>query len=44
MSDKEKILIGIIIMLLGSVLAYRIASIDTILLRLEQKIDKIEGK
>ena len=41
MRDKEKLLIGIIIMLLGAVLSYRIAYVDTELSILENRINKI---
>lgn len=44
MSDKEKLLIGIIIMLLGAVLSYRIGFIDNELEVLEERINKIESK
>lgn len=41
MSDKEKLLIGVIVALLGSVLTYRIAFVDSELRALENRIDKI---
>lgn len=41
MSDKEKLLIGIIIMLLGAVISYRIAYVDSELTILEDRINKI---
>ena len=41
MSDKEKLLIGIIIMILGAVLSYRIAYVDSELHILDDRIDKI---
>ena len=44
MSDKEKLLIGIIIMLLGAVLSYRIAFVDNELTKLEERVIKLESK
>lgn len=45
MNDKEKLLIGIIIMLLGAVISYRIDYVDTELSILETRINKmIEDK
>ncbi len=44
MSDKEKLLIGIIIMLLGAVLSYRIGFVDNELIMLEERIVKLESK
>ena len=41
MSDKEKILIGVIIALLGAVLSYRIAIVDSDMKRLEHRIERI---
>lgn len=41
MSDKEKLLIGVIVVLLGSVLTYRIAFVDIQLTILEDRINKI---
>ena len=41
MSDKEKILIAIIIALLTGVASYRIDDIDGKILRLEQRVNKI---
>ena len=44
MNDKEKLLIGIIIMLLGAVLSYRIGFVDNELTMLEERIVKLESK
>ena len=44
MNDKEKLLIGIIIMLLGAVLSYRIGFVDNELIMLEERIVKLESK
>lgn len=44
MSDKEKLLIGVIIMLLGAILSYRIGFVDNELLIIEKRINKIESK
>jgi len=41
MSEKEKLLIGIIIILLGAVLSYRIDYVDNKLTTLEDRINKI---
>jgi hypothetical protein len=41
MGDKEKILIGIIIVLLSAVLSYRIDYVDSELATLEDRINKI---
>ena len=41
MSDKEKLLLGVIIMLFGAIISYRIGFVDNELLKLEQRIDKI---
>jgi len=44
MSDKEKLLIGIIIMILGAVTSYRIVFIDKEIMILEQRVIKLENK
>ena len=44
MSDKEKLLIGIIIMLLGAILSYRIGFIDNELLILKERVNKITNQ
>ncbi len=44
MSDKEKLLIGIIVMILGAVLSYRIGFVDTELITLEKRIIKLESQ
>lgn len=41
MSDKEKLLIGIIVMILSAVLSYRIAFVDSEINKLDDRIDKI---
>ena len=41
MSDKEKVLVTIIIALLSGTISYRVGDIDDELLRLEKKIDKV---
>lgn len=41
MSDKEKLLIGIIVMLLGAVLSYRIAYVDHKFDTIDDRINKI---
>ena len=41
MSQKEKLLLKIIIMLLGAVISYRIAYVDSELTILENRINKI---
>lgn len=44
MSDKEKLLIGVIIVLLGAVLSYRIGFVDNEFKMLEERIVKLESK
>ena len=41
MNDKEKLLVGVIVMLLGAVLSYRIGFVDNELSKLEERIDRI---
>ena len=41
MSDKEKLLISVIIALLSAVISYRIAFVDDELKELDNRIDKI---
>jgi len=41
MSDKEKLLISIIVLILSAVISYRIAFVDSELNNLDDRIDKI---
>ena len=41
MSDKEKLLISIIVLILSAVISYRIAFVDSELSNLDDRIDKI---
>ena len=41
MKDRERLLIGIIVMIIGAVMSYRIAYVDSELTILENRINKI---
>jgi hypothetical protein len=41
MSDKEKLLASIIVIILGAIMSYRIAFVDSELKELDDRIDKI---
>jgi len=42
MSDKEKLLIGIIIVILGAVFSYRVNIIDRVLFKHAEQIEKLQ--
>ena len=44
MNDKEKLLIGVIIMLFGAIITYRIGFVDSELTELEDRIRILETK
>jgi len=44
MSDKEKLLIGIIIVILGAVFSYRIDIVDKLLFKHAEQIEELQHK
>ena len=44
MSDKEKLLIGIIIIILGAVFSYRINLVDKVLFKHAEQIEELQSE
>ena len=44
MSDKEKLLISIIIIILGAVFSYRIGLVDKVLFKHAEQIEELQNK
>ena len=44
MSDKEKLLIGIIIVILGAVFSYRVNLVDKVLFKHAEQIEELQRK
>ncbi len=44
MSDKEKLLISTIILILGAVFTYRIGIVDRVLFKHSEQIEELQGK